>query len=116
MLKRLTVCLLLLCLLCSVALAADYPCSGIANAKDVRLRAKASTSGKIVTTLAKGTAVTVLKAIAIGNNTWYKVATDKGKTGYILSDYLSVPEQGARDREQRPLQGQHRRMENQLSF
>lgn len=90
--KRIVALMMTLLLLCSAAFAFTMPCEGIANTKDVRVRAKASSSGKVTATLKKGTAVTVLDLVEYTNSSWYKVQLANGKTGYILSDYLSVPE------------------------
>lgn len=83
----------LLCMACSVSMAVEYPCEGVANTKSVRIRKKASTSGERSGELKEGESVTVLEEIVHKNgNVWYKIKTTKGKTGYVLSDYLSVPE------------------------
>ena len=84
---------LLLMTACFSAFSIEYPCEGAANAASVRVRKKASTSGDQLTTLKKGETVTVLEEIIKENgDVWYKIETAKGKTGYVLSDYLSVPE------------------------
>lgn len=92
--KRIFVFLTLFLLIISTSCAAlEYPCTGIANASSVRVRKKSSTSGAQVTTLKKGESVTVLEETVKNNgDIWYKIETQKGKTGYILSDYLSIPE------------------------
>mgnify|MGYP003292017968 CR=1 FL=1 len=75
------------------ALAHEYPCEGIANASNVRVRKKASSSGAQVLTLKKGEAVQITEETVKQNgDIWYKVETAKGKTGYVLGDYLSIPE------------------------
>lgn len=85
--------LLLLACAISSAMAATYPCEGVANSLSVRVRKKATTQAKQVTTLAKGETVTVLgEEIKKNGDIWYQVETAKGKTGYVLSDYLSIPE------------------------
>ena len=85
--------MILLCLACAVGLAIEYPCEGIANTKSVRIRKKASTSGERSGELKEGETVTVLEEIVHKNgNVWYKIKTAKGRSGYVLSDYLSVPE------------------------
>ena len=74
-------------------LATEYPCEGTANASSVRVRKNSSTSADQLTTLKKGESVTILEEIEKKNgDIWYKIETAKGKTGYVLSDYLSVPE------------------------
>ena len=94
--KKLIVCFLAALLLgtaCFSAFALEYPCEGVANASSVRVRKKASTSGAQLTTLKKGEVVTVLEeTIKENGDVRYKIETAKGKTGYVLSDYLSVPE------------------------
>lgn len=83
----------LLCLLAAACLAVEYPREGVANTKSVRMRKKASSSGDRIGELKEGETVTVLEEIVHKNgNVWYKVKTAKGKQGYVLSDYLSVPE------------------------
>lgn len=84
--------LLVLCIT-SMAIAATYPCEGVANTLSVRVRKKTTTQAKQVTTLDKGESVTVLgEEIKKNGDVWYQVETAKGKTGYVLSDYLSIPE------------------------
>ena len=55
----------------------------------LKLRKKASTSGKVLKTIPKGKKVTIVKKNAAKKNgyTWYKV-TYRGKTGYVASKYL----------------------------
>ena len=55
----------------------------------LKLRKKASTSGKVLKTIPKGKKVTIVKKNAAKKNgyTWYKV-TYKNKTGYVASKYL----------------------------
>ena len=55
----------------------------------VKLRKKAKTSGKVLTTIPKGKKVTIVKKNAAKKNgyTWHKV-TYKNKTGYVVSKYL----------------------------
>ena len=55
----------------------------------LKLRKKASTSGKVLKTIPKGKKVTIIKKNAAKKNgyTWYKV-TYGGKTGYVASKYL----------------------------
>lgn len=78
---------------CTAALAAEYPCEGIANASSVRVRKKAASSGAQVTTLKKGETVQVLgETVKNNGDIWYQVETEKGKKGYVLGDYLSIPE------------------------
>ena len=78
---------------CLVAFATEYPCEGTANAMSVRVRKSASTSGKKIAELDKGTTVTVFEEVIKKNgDVWYLVETPAGKKGYILSDYLCVPE------------------------
>lgn len=86
--------LALLLLLSTVsALASAYPCEGVANTLSVRVRKKATTQADQVGTLDKGESVTVLgEEIKKNGDVWYQVETAKGKTGYVLSDYLSIPE------------------------
>ena len=61
---------------------------GTATTTDVlNLRKGAGTSYGIVTTLAKGTKVTILEKTS---KTWYKVKTSSNKTGYVSVEYLKV--------------------------
>lgn len=84
---------ILILFLTSTCFAVEYPCEGIANASSVRVRKKASTSGIQVTTLDKGESVTIFdEEVKQNGDVWYKIETAKGKQGYVLSDYLSVPE------------------------
>ena len=76
-----------------IAMAAEYPCEGVANTLSVRVRKKSTTQADQVTTLDKGEIVTVLgEEVKKNGNIWYQVETAKGKKGYVLSDYLSIPE------------------------
>ena len=61
------------------------------NANNVRLRKTATTSGKILKTLSKGTKVTILqKKIAYKNGYyWDKVKLSNGTIGYVATKYLS---------------------------
>ena len=61
---------------------------GTATTTDVlNLRKGAGTSYGIVTTLAKGTKVTILEKTS---KSWYKVKTASNKTGYVSTDYIKV--------------------------
>lgn len=86
----------LLCMMISMmtqALAIEYPCEGVANTLSVRVRKTASTQSKQVATLEKRESVTVLgEQVKKNGDIWYQVETVKGKKGYVLSDYLSIPE------------------------
>lgn len=85
--------LLLLLSTAATALAATYPCEGVANTLSVRMRKKTSTQSKQVGTLEKGETVMVLGEETKKNgDVWYQVETAGGKAGYVLSDYLSIPE------------------------
>ncbi|MBE5803353.1 MAG: SH3 domain-containing protein [Clostridiales bacterium] len=85
--------IVLVCMVCASAFAVEYPCEGTVNAMSVRVRKTSSTSGKKVAELDKGEVVTVLEEVVKKNgDIWYQVETPKGKKGYILSDYLCVPE------------------------
>ena len=93
--RWLAVLLTLILLLSStlMASAVTYPCEGVANTLSVRMRKKTTTQSKQVATLDKGESVTVLaEEIKKNGDVWYQVETAKGKTGYVLSDYLSIPE------------------------
>ena len=96
MIKRWTTLLLALFLMLStipMAMAATYPCEGVANTLSVRVRKKTSTQSKKVASLEKGEIVTVLgEEVKKNGDLWYQVETARGKTGYVLSDYLSIPE------------------------
>ena len=84
---------MVLCVICSSSLGMEYPCEGVANSKDVRIRKKASSSGDRIGSLQLGETVDVLEEIVHKNgNVWYKITTSKEKQGYVLSDYLSIPE------------------------
>lgn len=85
--------LLLVLSTAAFAMAAEYPCEGVANTLSVRVRKKTTTQAKQVTTLEKGEIVTVVGEETKKNgDVWYQVETARGKTGYVLSDYLSIPE------------------------
>ena len=58
--------------------------SGKVQGGSVNVRAKASTSGAVLETLAVDTAVTLLGM----SGDWYSVSTPSGKTGYIRYDYI----------------------------
>ena len=60
--------------------------AGCTTGSSLRLRAEASTSSDIVTTLDKSVAVAILDDSTEG---WYKVAYE-GNTGYVSADYLLV--------------------------
>lgn len=75
-------------LLAATALAADQAVAvGSTTGSSLRMRADASTSASIVSTLDKGVAVAVLDNDA--STGWYRVSYD-GKTGYISADYLAI--------------------------
>lgn len=91
--KRIAAMITALMLLCGAALALEYPCEGVANTKSVRVRKKTSTSAGKIAALNKGDVVTILgETVKKNGDVWYHVETPKGKKGYVLSDYLSVPE------------------------
>lgn len=76
-------------LLTASALAADGDLAiavGATTGSSLRLRAEASTSSSIVTTLDKGVAVAILDDSTDG---WYRISFN-GKTGYVSADYLVV--------------------------
>ena len=86
-------CVLMVATFFATAYAIEYPCEGVANASSVRVRKSSSTSGAQVVTLEKGEYVTIYEEIVKNNgDIWYRIETQKGKKGYVLSDYLSVPE------------------------
>ena len=61
---------------------------GTATTTDyLNLRKGAGTSYSIVTTIAKGTKVTILEKT---NSKWYKVKTSSNKTGYVSTEYLNI--------------------------
>jgi len=59
---------------------------GATTGSSLRLRADASTSSSIITTLNKGVAVSVLDDTLDG---WYKIAYN-GNTGFVSADYLII--------------------------
>ena len=74
-------------LLTAHTMAADIAIgAGCTTGSAVRMRAEASTSSDIVTTLDKSVAVAILDDTTDG---WFKVAYN-GKTGYVSADYLRV--------------------------
>ena len=93
MFKRFVAFIMALMMGCAAAMAAEYPCEGIANASSVRVRKKAASSGAQLTTLKKGEVVQVLgETVKNNGDIWYQIETEKGKKGYVLGDYLSIPE------------------------
>lgn len=74
-------------LLTAHTMAADVAVgAGCTTGSSLRLRAEASTSSDIVTTLDKSVAVAILDDSIEG---WYKIAYE-GNTGYVSADYLLV--------------------------
>ena len=74
-------------LLTAHTMAADIAIgAGCTTGSALRMRAEASSSSDILTTLDKSVAVAILDDTTEG---WYKVAYN-GKTGYVSSDYLRV--------------------------
>ena len=74
-------------LLTAHTMAADVAVgAGCTTGSSLRLRAEASTSSDIVTTLDKSVAVAILDDSTEG---WYKIACE-GNTGYVSADYLLV--------------------------
>ena len=74
-------------LLTAHTMAADIAIgAGCTTGSALRMRAEASTSSDIVTTLDKSVAVAILDDTTDG---WFKVAYN-GKTGYVSADYLRV--------------------------
>lgn len=62
--------------------------AGVTTGSSLRLRAEASTSSSILTTLNKDVTLAVLDKSAAG---WYKVAY-AGRTGFVSADYLVLDE------------------------
>ena len=76
-------------LLAGFAMAAEENVAvavGATTGSSLRLRAEASTSASIVTTLDKGVAVAVLDNTPDG---WYKIAFN-GSTGFVSADYMII--------------------------
>ena len=74
-------------LLAATAMASDLAVgAGCTTGSSLRMRAEASTSSSIVTTLNTGVAVAILDSSTQG---WYKVSYN-GNTGYVSGDYLLV--------------------------
>lgn len=76
-------------LLTASALAAEEDMAvavGVTTGSSLRMRAEASTSSSIVTTLNKDVAVAVLDDSTDG---WYKVSFN-GNSGFVSADYLSI--------------------------
>lgn len=74
-------------LLTAHTMAADVAIgAGCTTGSSLRMRAEASTSSEIVTTLDKSVAVAILDDTTEG---WYQLAYN-GKTGYVSADYLLV--------------------------
>ncbi len=74
-------------LLTAHTMAADVAIgAGCTTGSSLRMRAEASTSSEIITTLDKSVAVAILDDTTEG---WYQVAYN-GKTGYVSADYLLV--------------------------
>ena len=61
------------------------------DGSSVRIRSGATTSGSVVTTLKKGTTVTVMQSnVAQANGyTWDKIVTSEGLEGYVANQYLN---------------------------
>lgn len=79
-------------LLAATALAADSAvAAGSISGSSVIMRSSASTSSEIVTTLDKGTSVSILDT---SDDDWYKVSYN-GKTGYVSADYVAVDQDGS---------------------
>ncbi|NLF80437.1 MAG: SH3 domain-containing protein, partial [Clostridia bacterium] len=57
----------------------------------VNIRASASTSGSVVTTVSKGTVLTYLSQTQTSDEIWYNVKTSGGSTGWIRSDLVTSP-------------------------
>ena len=62
--------------------------AGVTTGSSLRLRAEASTSSSILTTLNKDITLAVLDQPVLG---WYKVAY-AGKTGFVSADYVALDE------------------------
>lgn len=76
-------------LLAGFAMAAEENMAvavGATTGSSLRLRAEASTSSNIITTLDKGVAVAVLDDTLDG---WYKIAFN-GNTGFVSADYMVI--------------------------
>ena len=61
------------------------------TADSVNIRASASTSASIVTTVSSGTVLTYLDQSSQSDGVWYNVKTSGGSTGWIRSDLCSSP-------------------------
>ena len=59
--------------------------------RKVRIRAQATTSSGVVTSLSKGTTVTIMQEnVAQANGyTWDKIVTSDGLEGYVANQYLN---------------------------
>ena len=62
------------------------------TADSVNIRASASTSAEIVTTVSSGTVLTYLSQSSQSDGVWYNVRTSGGSTGWIRSDLCSSPQ------------------------
>lgn len=61
------------------------------TADSVNIRASASTSASVVTTVSSGTVLTYLDQSSQSDGVWYNVKTSGGSTGWIRSDLCSSP-------------------------
>ena len=81
-------------LLAATAMAADLAVAvGATTGSSLRMRADASTSSSVVTTLDKSVAVAVLDNSAEG---WYKI-NYAGSVGYVSADYLVIDQDNVFD-------------------
>lgn len=67
--------------------------TGEVTVDSAKVRTDASTNASTVTTLAKGTSITITESVT-GNdgNTWYHVSLSDGKSGYVRSDLVQADE------------------------
>ena len=71
--------------------------TGYISASSVNVRASASTSAKVITTLTRNTAVT----IAGEENGWTRITTSSGVSGYVSSEYISAEQVQSTNRSDR---------------
>ena len=94
----LVACLILPLLLSGALADVTYPTEGVTNEGNVRLRKSMSTKSSKLATFKKGQKLTIEGEEEDADGVvWYSVTTPKGKQGYVLAEFISVPDTEAMD-------------------
>ena len=87
-------CLILPLLVTCATAEVSYPAEGVTNTTRVKIRQKTSQKSKLVKTIQKkGQEITVEgEEEDASGNLWYSITTPKGTQGFMLAEYVDVPD------------------------